>query len=313
MRIQIVTPASRLSRKGNWTTAARWVKFCRQLGYKADAFQSFRQNSSDVLIALHARKSAKAIDLAASQGLKTVLMLTGTDIYNRYDKGSVVWNSIKRADRLVVLQSEALDAIPKQFRAKTDVIYQSAVPSRSSIVKLKTVFELCCVGHLRPVKDPFRAVFATRKLPAESRIRVVHYGAALSSSMGTTAEKYTEQSLRYRWVGAVPRGKVLARIARSRALIVSSKLEGGSGVITEAVAAGTPVLASRVSGNVGLLGRNYAGFFEYRNTNQLATLMRRCEIDPEFYSNLQTQIKKRKPLVDPQREKKSIERLIRSL
>lgn len=311
MKIQIVTPASRSSRKGNWTTATRWAIVCRQLGHRVDVVQTFRKGAWDLLIALHARKSAKAIQLADANKIRSILILTGTDIYNRFARGSTVWNSMQAADRLVVLQKEALAKIPTALHSKTNVIYQSAVAPKAKTARLKTVFEFCCVGHLRPVKDPFRAVFATRSLPFESRIRVNHFGAALSTSMQRAAEKYSSEYPRYRWFGNYPRRKALARIDRSQALIVSSRLEGGSGVITEAMAMGTPVLASRVSGNIGLLGRDYSGFFDYRNTEQLADLMRRCEIDTVFHAKLRRQIKNRRHIVDPSNEKKSIERLLR--
>ena len=193
MRIQIVTPASRSSRKGNWTTAARWARVCRDLGHHVDVAQSYRAEACDLLIALHARKSAKAIRKACLASCKSVLMLTGTDIYNPYDKGDVVWNSMKAATRLVVLQSEAITALPAAFRSKVNVIYQSAVATKSKPTPLKSVFEIGIVGHLRPVKDPFRAAIAARQLPEESRIRIYHLGAALSDSMRRSAETHSSK------------------------------------------------------------------------------------------------------------------------
>ena len=38
-------------------------------------------------------------------------------------------------------------------------------------------------------------------------------------------------------------------------------MEGGAHVVIEAVRSGTPVLASRIDGNVGLLGADYRGYF----------------------------------------------------
>jgi len=41
-------------------------------------------------------------------------------------------------------------------------------------------------------------------------------------------------------------------------------------VIIEALASGTPVLASRIDGNLGLLGDDYAGVFEPGEATGLA-------------------------------------------
>jgi glycosyltransferase involved in cell wall biosynthesis len=50
-------------------------------------------------------------------------------------------------------------------------------------------------------------------------------------------------------------------------LVLSSKSEGGANVISEAVMASVPVIASRIPGTVGLLGENYPGYFEFGDTD----------------------------------------------
>ena len=66
---------------------------------------------------------------------------------------------------------------------------------------------------------------------------------------------------RYRWLGSVPHARALRWLASSHVLVVSSGMEGGANVIAEAARIGVPVLASRISGNVGMLGRGYPGFY----------------------------------------------------
>ena len=56
---------------------------------------------------------------------------------------------------------------------------------------------------------------------------------------------------------------------RARAMVLSSLSEGGANVVSEAVAAGVPVLASRIDGSVGLLGRDYPGYFPVADTAAL--------------------------------------------
>ena len=69
---------------------------------------------------------------------------------------------------------------------------------------------------------------------------------------------------RYRWTGALPHGLTRCAIRNAHLLVHPSLMEGGANVIVEAITAGTPVIASRVSGNVGMLGRNYPGLFRGR-------------------------------------------------
>ena len=91
---------------------------------------------------------------------------------------------------------------------------------------------------------------------------------------------------RYLWRGDRPRADVRRLLGRARAVVLSSLSEGGANVISEAVAAGVPVLASRIDGSVGLLGRDYPGYFPVGNTAALARLLHRIETDPDFLTRL---------------------------
>ena len=85
-------------------------------------------------------------------------------------------------------------------------------------------------------------------------------------------------------------------------MVLSSVSEGGANVISEAVVAGVPVLASRVDGNVGLLGTDYSGYFRVGDTQALARLLRRIETDRLFVAQLHRAIARRAPLFRPERE-----------
>jgi hypothetical protein len=63
-----------------------------------------------------------------------------------------------------------------------------------------------------------------------------------------------------------------------------------------------PILASRVDGNVGLLGSDYAGYFRVGDTGALAHLMRRIETDRRFVNRLHLAVARRAPLFKPERE-----------
>ena len=190
----------------------------------------FRRQQPDLLVALHARRSAASLArfAAAHPERPVVLALTGTDLYQDIHVDPGAQQSLELADRFVVLQ--ALGAgLPSRtrFRDRARVIYQSIVPPRREPPSRARTFNLSVVGHLRPVKDPFRAAEASRLLPPRSRVRVRHSGAALSDDMAVRAQREQRENRRYRWLGELPRWRAVREIARSRALVLTSEMEGG--------------------------------------------------------------------------------------
>ena len=75
--------------------------------------------------------------------------------------------------------------------------------------------------------------------------------------------------------------------------------------MSEAIVASVPLLASRVAGNVGILGEDYPGLFSVGDSQQLAQLLRRAECDAGFVAQLKSRIENLAPLFDPAREKKA--------
>jgi glycosyltransferase involved in cell wall biosynthesis len=104
-----------------------------------------------------------------------------------------------------------------------------------------------------------------------------------------------------------------SRIQRAHVLVHPSKMEGGAQVIVEAVQSGTPVLASCIDGNVGMLGQNYAGYFALGDDAALAQLLQRCRDEADFLPLLRQQCAARAPLFDPQRERALLRQLAAKL
>lgn len=312
MRILIVTPAPPQSRQGNRITALRWARLLRELGHRVAVAESFAEQPCDLLIAMHAKRSAISIREYhhSRPDNPLIVALTGTDLYRDIKTSRVAQHSLELADRLVLLQPAGVESLPPSLRENTRIIKQSATGLSKPVPPLSNVFEVAVSGHLRPVKDPFRTAIAARTLPESSRIRVVHIGAALTESMAERARAEMKRNSRYQWIGELSPARAKRRLARARLLVLSSRLEGGANVISEAIAVRTPILASRISGSIGLLGEGYPGYFEVGDTQSLRALLRRVEEDARFYGGLRRHCRELRPLVDPCHERNAWEQLL---
>ena len=315
MRIFLACPVPPRSLRGNRVTAARWARLLRRLGHQVTVGRAWSGKPCDLMIALHARKSFAAIAAfrQAQPRAPLVVCLTGTDVYHDLPHSSQAQQSLDWADRLVLLQAEALKELRPSWRAKARVIHQSLPAPAHRLVPTKRSFQICLLAHLRKEKDPLRAGLALRFLPADSRIRVVHAGRAMTPAWAARARRLMSREGRYRWLGELPRGRAQRLLARSHALVVSSRLEGGANVVSEAIVLGVPVLASKIPGNIGLLGSAYAGYYALGDELALARLMRRAETDPAFYRALQKKLKRKQSLFRPNVEARAWASLLKEL
>jgi putative glycosyltransferase (TIGR04348 family) len=231
-------------------------------------------------------------------------VLTGTDLYHDIQTNSAARESLNLATRLVLLQPHGMRELPEAVRGKSTAIIQSVSPLRSRPAPRRDVWEVSVVGHLRPVKDPFRTALAARRLPESSRLHVTHLGAALSPDMEQRARSEMLINPRYEWLGDLPHWQCRRRLARSRLLVLTSKMEGGANAVCEALADGVPVISSRIPGSIGILGEDYAGYFPVGDTRALKELLLRCEQDAAFYDTLTDWCRRLQPLVDPARERR---------
>jgi putative glycosyltransferase (TIGR04348 family) len=317
LTVGMVTPAPAGSRKGNRVTALRWARALRALGHRVRLAESWGGDEVDVLVALHARRSAPSVDRfrARHPSRPLVVALTGTDVYQDLGRAHDALRSLEQASRIIALQPLAAAALPEALRARARVILQSA--SRALVPPAPPVeegrLEVLVLAHLREVKDPLRAALAARLLPASSCVHVTHLGAALDEALAAAAQAESQANPRYRWLGEAGRQEGLARLARSHLLVVSSRLEGGANVVSEAIVAGVPVVASRIPGSVGLLGEEYPGYFPVGDTAALAALLARCEGEPRFLRRLAYETARLRPLFDPARERDAWRALLHEL
>ncbi|MDA2938111.1 TIGR04348 family glycosyltransferase [Acidobacteria bacterium AH-259-A15] len=315
MRIRLITPSPKAVLDGNRVTARRWARILRDLDHQVIVQNQYDGDSCHLLIALHAFKSFESVRQFREHHLKKplIVVLTGTDLYRDLEQRSQTRCSLKLATRLIVLQKQAFVEVPESFREKTRVIYQSAEPVKGEQAPPKRYFRVCVVGNLRPEKDPFRAALASHQLAVGSRIRILQVGQALSREMEKRALHENRTNPRYRWLGSLPHGRTRRLVAGSHLVALTSRMEGSSNVLSEALISSVPVVASRIPGLVGTLGENYQGYFPVGDTKALARLLRRTEMDREFYQELKAHCTRVAPLVHPQRERASWQRLLEEI
>jgi putative glycosyltransferase (TIGR04348 family) len=310
--VGIVTPASRSSNNGNWQTAWRWS---RLLGkhYDVVLLNEWRGEAVDVLLALHARRSAPSIAAWHRAGRGSlVVVLTGTDLYRDIDHDASAQTSLTQADHLIVLQELGLRRLPPALRSRCTVCFQSC-GSRKPLPKTGRHLRALMVGHLREEKSPQAYFEAARLLSTRHDILLDHIGAPLDAALGEQARALSQRNGRYRWLGELDHDTTRRHIQCAHVLVHASRLEGGAHVIAEAVRSGTPVIASRVDGNVGMLGADYTGYFEWNDANALAGLLQRARDDPDMLPGLAEQCRARAHLFEPDRERSTLLRLLSEL
>lgn len=313
--IVIISPYLKKANNGNWQTAWRWSRFLSKK-YKITLMLEWDGRSCDAMIALHARRSAISIAAfaAAFPELPLIVVLTGTDLYRDIEIDESAQHSLQVATQLLILQPAGMQLLDKSLHHKTQVIYQSA-PSLKPVTynpeRPPRYFDVVMIGHLRDEKDPVTFMLAVQSLTL-ARVRLIHIGGALDPSLGKQAEK-TQQSLpQYHWLGHVTHAATRQRLKRSQLMVIASKMEGGANVIIEALTSGVPVLASDISGNRGMLGDDYAGYFPVGDSIKLAQLIDLAASDAKFHSQLQDQCAARAPLFSPERERQVLLKLMDS-
>jgi putative glycosyltransferase (TIGR04348 family) len=310
--VALITPALAAANNGNWQTAQRWARMLAG-DYEVRLVQAWGGEPADLMLALHARRSAASIEAWSCAQRPLVVALTGTDLYRDLPAGdAAALRSLAVADRLIVLHEGAPADLPAEHRAKCVVCFQ-ATALRQSLPKTTRHLRALMVGHLRNEKDPRTAFAAMRLLATRQDIAFDHIGGALDVALGKEAEALMKEQPRYHWLGALPHAATLRRIQRAHLLVHTSVMEGGAHVVMEAIRCGTPVLASRVSGNVGMLGRDYRGYFEPGDAAGLAARLQQLRDDPAMLPRLRAQCNERSPLFEPAREQATLKSVIASL
>lgn len=323
-RVIIISPAQARANNGNWQTAWRWSRMLRPR-FQTTIAQTWNGEPFDVMLALHARRSADSIAAwarahgASADAPGLAVVLTGTDLYRDIQTDASARASLAFAKRLVVLQECGPAALPEALRHKARVIFQSAT-TRQTAIKPQQRLRAVMVGHLRQEKSPQTLFAAARLLKGQPGILIDHIGEALDDELGAQARACAAECPNYRWLGGLPHEATRRHIQRAHLLVHASRMEGGAHVVMEAVCSGTPVLASRIAGNVGMLGPRYTGYFDHGDAQALAHLLLRCRNHAAapanrdtLYAQLQAQCAQRAPVFAPGAEQAALRALVHDL
>ena len=281
MKVCISSPYSLAEPKGNSVTAQRIAGLLRSRGIDARASHGFDGGAADLLVSLHAVKGANAVQeyrRAYPRG-KVLVLITGTDIYQSLPAGSEEGEfCLQEAAAIVVPFGRMIGHLAPKWRSKAVVVPSSLEPLNVCASPRKSPFVISVIGHLRDVKRPFLTIEAISRHPEWREAEVWQIGQALSDQFAQTARQWEERDRRYRWYGGVPRVQCLQLCAQSHLTVNSSELEGGANAVLEAMTLGVPILASRIDGNIGLLGEDYEGYFEGRMDDKLRDVFKNPQI-----------------------------------
>jgi putative glycosyltransferase (TIGR04348 family) len=233
-------------------------------------------------------------------------------LYRDIQHDSQAQQSLEFAARLVVLQSMGLNELPAPFKAKTSVLLQSTTP-RVTLPKTKRCIRVVMVGHLREEKSPRTLFEAAALLAQQHDIHIQHIGAEHDQILASMAHQTAALFPHYQFTGALTYPETRRQIQRSHVLVHTSVMEGGAHVIMEAVCSGVPVIASRIPGNMGMLGEDYAGLFPVGDAKALADMLIRFRHDATFEQLLKKQCALRAPLFSAEHERKGLLTIVQSV
>ncbi len=309
----IVTPALADANNGNWQTARRWARMLRR-AWRVRLAAQWDGGDEALMIALHARRSAASVAAwrATHPQRPLLLALTGTDLYRDIDADASAQGSLAAADAMVVLNEFGCRRVPEAIRTRCNVVLQSC-PARRALAKTNRHLRALMVGHLRDEKDPRTFLRAAQRLAARGDIVFDHIGAALDPALGEEAAALAAAQANYRWLGALPHARTRRAIQAAHVLVHASRMEGGAHVVIEAIRSGTPVIASRIDGNLGLLGADYPAVFDAGDDAALATLIARARDDPAMLIDLRRRLRARAPLFAPEAERAALQAIVAAL
>ena len=152
--------------------------------------------------------------------------------------------------------------------------------------------------ELRAELEALRGEYETRLARLERHLARLEAGSAdgdyLLAANGSVQQQDAEEVERLRaaareaaardarfvWTGPLPRADALRRLGACNLHLITSRAEGGSNVLSEAVALGVPTLTTAIDGSLGILGEDYPGAFPPGDAAALARALEQALASP---------------------------------
>lgn len=171
----------------------------------------------------------------------------------------ILW-AARRADAIITVCNALRDEVVAMgIEADRVVSLRNGVDLelfRPTERKANPMFTLLAVGHLVPVKAQDLIIGALPLLPD---VRLVLAGDGPDRAKLENLARELNVTDRVTFLGAVPQAQLRAHYGAADALVLSSSREGWANVLLEAMACGTPVVASRVYGTPEVVAAPEAG------------------------------------------------------
>ncbi|XP_048241175.1 glycosyltransferase 1 domain-containing protein 1-like [Haliotis rufescens] len=288
MRLTLILLSPLQRQGGNFSTISRISSYLTSHGHRClmedpkmfqtvSEFQAFLHHKNvDLVIGIHAYRSGCLIRAST---VPSILILGGTDInefYKDINKLSVMTEAVHHARYVVVfgqsMWSRASSLWPEIPSNKVKEIKQAVITDPSSsfcllqylksnnhipaaTASLRNITVFLLVGGIRPVKDP---VFLIDKFSEwhreDSSVYYVIIGPKIDAEyFEETFWPAVKQSSGVIYIPGLSKEDTHAAMRDCFSLVNSSKSEGMSLAVLEAMDMGIPVLARRVTGNQDLV------------------------------------------------------------
>ena len=235
---------------------------------------------TDVIDALYLRRKMPIVT--------TVHGFTGGDLRNRLYQW-VQCRAYRRFDAVVAvsqplvrqlegqIDSRCLHLLPNAYSRDEEVL--SRATARATLGLSNDDFVVGWVGRLSPEKGPDVLVEAFRNSEMPGNVHAVFLGDGPLAMPLQERAAHLGLAQRISWMGCVPNAGRLLRAFD--VIVLSSRTEGTPMVLLEAMAAGTPIIATRVGGVPDLLPARTALLISPESPVELRDAIREVLADPE--------------------------------
>ncbi|MHB1475862.1 MAG: glycosyltransferase [Dermatophilaceae bacterium] len=194
------------------------------------------------------------VRLGAQLGVPTIVTLHGSDFNRQFAFpviGPALARKVVRADRIVGVSAAISDGMRLAYPDAAGRILHLANGYNSSEIHVhanRTPRHLLFVGSLTPRKNPDVLLDAFAQITDETSLDLVIVGGGPLETMLADRARALGIADRVHIEGSRAHSELDAYLAQAAALVLPSSSEGMPIVVNEALASGTPVVASRLPG-----------------------------------------------------------------